>query len=230
MKNSDKTPRFPLFAAIDGDKVEALTAPLPRKQFRKGDIIIKQGGKDLKGYLLIEGKVGIYAESDGIKTTLLTQPAPFLFGEIELLQEKPNLASVVAMEPCTVLILTRPVLLQWLHSNHQLSINFAQMVTRVLYNTAVSWRLRIFGQVEHLVANTLCSYAQMYGEEHRYGVLVQKEINKSELAEIVGVARKSIIRALDQLQKEGLIQLDKKQLIIPDLGALRAKANAPFPI
>ena len=80
-----------------------------------------------------------------------------------------------------------------------------------------------------MVAGTHCSFAQLYREEHRYGILIRKEINKSEIAEILGVARRSVIRAFETLEEEKLVQLEKKQLVIPDIVALRRKANAPFP-
>jgi CRP-like cAMP-binding protein len=79
--------------------------------------------------------------------------------------------------------------------------------------------------VENLLANTIGSFAQMYGEEHRYGTLIRREIRKTELAEILGVARKSVIRAYRKLIDDKLIQQQGGYLVIPDLEALKAKAR-----
>ncbi len=222
--------KLPLFASLTYEQIDRLTEEMPRQSFKKDELLIRQGEKDLQAYVLIEGKVGVYAEShEGIKSTLVFHEAPVVLGEIEIWQERPYLGSVVAIEPCTTLVMNKKRYIKLLHSNHQVCINMVQLLSNQLYQDATAVRMRLFGRVEHLVAGTLCSFAQLYGEEHRYGVLIRKEINKSEIAEILGVARRSVIRAFETLEEEKLIQLEKKQLVIPDLPALRRKANAPFP-
>ena len=226
----DSLKQLPLFASLNFDTIERLTEDLPRQNFKKDELIIRQGEKNLQAYLLVEGKVGVYAEShEGVKSTLVFHEAPCVLGEIEIWQERPYLGSVIAIEPCTTLVLNKNRYLKLLHSNHQVCVNMVQLLSNQLYRDATQTRMRLFGRVEHLVAGTLCSFAQLYGEEHRYGILIRKEINKSEIAEILGVARRSVIRAFETLEEEKLVQLEKKQLVIPDIVALRRKANAPFP-
>ncbi len=221
--------KLPLFTSIAADQIEHLTRHLPRKNFKEGDILVQQGSKDLRGFLLLDGKVGVYAEAKSrVRTTIIFHQAPYLFGFLELWRERSYLASIVAIEPCSTIVVSKKDYLKLLHSNHQVCINMVQLLSNLLYKTAKDYRLKMFGQVDNLVANTLCSFAQLYGEEHRYGVLVRKEVNKSEMAEILGVARRSVIRAMESLEKEGLIQVQKKQLVIPDLKALRKKAQAPI--
>lgn len=228
--NQDRLKQLPLFASLPLETVERLIQDLPRVSFKKGELLFRQGERGMKVLLLLEGKVGVSAEShEGIKATLIFHEAPYIFGEIEVWQEKPYLGSVVAIEPCTAITLTKAQYLKMLHSNHQVSINMVQFLSNLIYQDATNVRRRMFGRVEHLVAGTLCSFAELYGEERRYGVLLRKEINKSEIAEILGVARRSVIRAFETLEEEKLIQLEKKQLVIPDLSALRQKATAPFP-
>src|SRR5687767_10958979 len=93
--------RLPLFNSLSADTVDHLTKHLPRKSFKEGDIIISQGAKDLKGYFLLDGKVGVYAESkERVKTTIIFHQAPYLFGFIELWRERPYIGSIIAIEPC----------------------------------------------------------------------------------------------------------------------------------
>ncbi len=226
----DKLHRFPLFAGIPRVLVEKMVDSFTKKAYRRGDRIHKQGDKDLRVTLLVEGKAGVYAESsDGTKTALIFHEAPAIFGHVEIFQEKPTLGSVIAIEPCVGLVMARPEFLKMLHGNHQVAINLCQVFSSLLYRVAKDRRVRMFGRVEHLVANTLCSFAQLYGEEHRYGVLVRKEVNKSEIAQILGVNRRSVIRALTQLEEEKLIRIEDKQLIVPDIGALQKKAHETLP-
>ena len=228
--STERLHQLPLFASIKHEVVDQMTRDLPRKLFKKGDLIIQQGNRDLKAYILVEGKLGVYAESkDGIRTAVMFHRAPFVVGVLEIWRERPALGSIVAIEPCSVIVLTKKDFLRLVQSSHQFCINLLQIISNLSYKMAKERRIRLFGRVEHLVANTLCSFAQLYGEEHHYGVLVRKEVNKSEIADILGVARRSVIRAIEQLEEEELIQLSgspgRRELVIPDLEALRAKAQ-----
>lgn len=225
----EKLNRFPLFAGLPRETVERLTARCVRKSFRRGERLHRQSEKDQRVTLLIDGKVGVYAEMpDATKTALIFHEAPAIFGHVEIFLEKPILGSVIAIEPCVGLIMPRTDFLKMLHGNHQIAINLCHVFSSLLYRVAKDRRVRMFGRVEHLVANTLCSFVQLYGEEHRYGVLVRKEINKSEIAQILGVNRRSVIRALALLEEEKLIRIEERQLIVPDVAALQKKAHAPL--
>lgn len=220
---------LPIFTSLSPDTIDHLTRGLPRKTFKKGETLLRQGARDLKGYLLLDGKVGVFSESkDGMRTAIIFHEAPFVLGVIELARERAYLGTVEAIEPCSTIVITRKDYLRMLQSSHQVAVNMVQLLSNLLYKTGTDRRIRQFGRVEHLVANTLCSFAQLYGEEHRYGILVRKDVNKSEIAEILGVARRSVIRAMEELEGEGLVQVQGKTLVIPDLEALRKKALQPI--
>ena len=223
--------RSPLFASLSQDEVEALIKNVPREKYKKGQTIVKQGAKGTKAYVLEEGRVGVYTQSPtGAKTIVMANKAPYLFGEIEVMQNKSYLGSVVALDPSAALVFSKNEFLKLLHANHQVAINFGMICLETLYQTSHDWRLRLFGEVEHRVAKVLVYYAKVYGEEQHYGILIRRDINKSHIAELLGVARKSVIRAIKQLEAEKLIQIDDEQVVIPDLSALKAKASAPFPL
>lgn len=216
---------LPIFAGLSADQIDAVTKSLPRKVFRKHETIIEQGEKGRSAYLLLEGKVEVYCESkEGQRVTVIYHEAPFIFGELEIWDGRKCLASVRAIERSETLVLDRSAFLKLVHSHHQVAVNLAKLVSDLLYKTGEDRRVKFFGRVEHLLANTLCSFAKMYGIEHRYGVLIQQDVTNTELAEILGVARKSVIEGVAKLQKENLIQKDGNKFIIPDLAALRRKA------
>jgi CRP-like cAMP-binding protein len=112
-----------------------------------------------------------------------------------------------------------------LNSSHQFAINLVKILSKLLLQDGVSRRVESFGAVNNLVANTLCSLAQIYGEERDAGVLVRKEISQSELAKMVGTSRKSIIHALTHLTENSLIEKEDKYFFIPNLIALQSFAS-----
>ena len=228
--SQEKRGKHSLFAGVPPETVDRLLEGAPRKHFKKGETLLKQGKRELQAHLLTEGRVGVFAEAPtGIKSAMVFHEAPFLVGGIELWMEKPNLGSVVAMEPCSSIVFSKKAFQELLQKNHQICINLVQLLSNLTYQIAQERRTRIFGNVEHLVASTLLSFAQFYGEEHRYGILIRKDVTKSEIAEILGVNRRSVIRAVESLHEEKLIDWQDRQCVVPDLSKLREKALAPFP-
>lgn len=218
---------FQLFSGIRHETIDQLTNEYPRKTFKKDEYLTKQGTKNFAVHLLLEGRVRVESESkDGKRTTIIFHEAPYIIGHIEVWKDSPMLANVVAIEKCHVITMAKKDYLKLLQTNHQVAINMVKVLSNLIYQTGRDQHVRLFGQVDHLIANTLCSFAQLYGEEKDYGILVRKPISKSELAEILGVARRSVIRGLKDLEKDGLIQMDGKDLVIPNLADLQRRAHA----
>lgn len=182
--------------------------------------------KEVHAYLLTQGKVEVfYTSRSGEKITVIYHEAPFIFGEVELWENYPYLASVATLEPCETIVIPKRDYLRILHSNHQVCVNMVRLLSNLLWQTGEDRRVRFFGRVEHLLSNLICYYAGMYGEGNGSGVLVRKDINKSQLAEALGIARQSVIRAFKNLEEEGLVQIDGTQLFIPDIFLLKNKAR-----
>lgn len=215
----------PLLRGIDFQTIKRLVENLPQRNFKKGDMIIKQGERCLEAYLLLSGKVEVfYTTEEDERVTIIFHKAPFMFGEIEIFEERPYLASVSAIEPCETMAVSKKNYLEMLHTSHQLAINAVQLLSNLLVQTARDRRVKIFGTVENLLANLLCTYASLFGEAHGKGVAVKRRINKSELSKVLGVARQSAIRAFDALVHEKAIELRGKELFIPDIKALQRRS------
>lgn len=218
---------FGLFSGVRHEIVDELTLSFPHKTYRRGEALACQGSRENKVILLLEGRVQVVGEAKaGKRTTIIFHEAPYIFGHIEVWKDLPNLGSVIAMEKCEAVIISKKEYFKLLQTNHQVAINMVKILSNLLYRVGQDEQLRLFGQVDHLVANTLCSYAHLYGEEHGYGVVIRHPVPKSELAEIVGVARKSIIEALKLLVKDGVIEINGQEIVIPNVKALQTRAHA----
>lgn len=227
--------QFPLFAGVAPNVVEALVKDLKVRAFRAGEVLMRQGETASRGYFLLEGKVEVLAETSAAgearqKRTIIYHAAPHVVGFIELIQKRTLLGTVVALERVQALEVDRAAYLAILQRNHQLCINAVKMLSDLLWQTAEDRRVRLFGSVDHLVANSICYLARLYGEARSNGMLVTKELNKSALAESLGVARRSVIRAIENLEAEGLVEVSGKQVWIPNVKALQARARDPFDV
>lgn len=78
---------------------------LPRKTFRAGEVVFREGEKGDAAYMIVSGRCRAYRDVDGVEETLAVMEPGDAFGEMALILYEPRAASVAAVEDCTVLVL-----------------------------------------------------------------------------------------------------------------------------
>lgn len=82
------------------------------KVFPAGTLILREGERGGAAYFIKSGKVEIYRTADGQKVSIHQYGAGRVLGEMEIIDDQPCLASVVALEPTTCLVITRDAFAQ----------------------------------------------------------------------------------------------------------------------
>src|SRR5579859_3113417 len=104
--------RTPLFADLEPEELLALGADARRRGYRKGDYLCRQGDPGEALFVLMDGRVKVFVTSEeGDEMILATLRPPDVFGELALIDGGPRSASIQALEPSSVLTLTRATLL-----------------------------------------------------------------------------------------------------------------------
>ena len=78
---------------------------LPRKAFRPGSVIMREGDPGDAAYMIVNGRCRAFRTVDGQQETLAIMEPGDVFGEMALLLDEPRAASVEAMDTVTVLVL-----------------------------------------------------------------------------------------------------------------------------
>lgn len=198
-----------------------MSSKFPVRRYKKGEFIVKQSKKFSGVCLLKEGEVEVVYETRlGHERIIATQSAPMLIGHLEAWSEQRSLASVRARKPSAAALITRPDFFKLLQSSHQLCINLIRITSLMYCEAGHDRRLDIFGQIENLLANMICTLA-VTGDKD-----INVELpNKTHLAKVLGVSRKSIIRAMKNLEAEGLIKsVNSSKIWVSDLKKLRERS------
>jgi CRP-like cAMP-binding protein len=75
------------------------------------------------------------------------------------------------------------------------------------------------------VAHRLVEMAERYGEPDGDGIRIGLTISQRELAGWVGSSREAVNKALQQLERQGFIALERRQITVLDLDAIRNRAS-----
>jgi CRP/FNR family cyclic AMP-dependent transcriptional regulator len=96
---------FPVFKGLNPTQTRNFTSACTTQDYSAGTPIITKGGLGDTLYFLLEGQLKvIIPQGEGDQLLAEFQP-PAIFGEMELLTERPRVASVVAVTDVTVAVI-----------------------------------------------------------------------------------------------------------------------------
>jgi thioredoxin reductase (NADPH) len=101
MITADLLHRVPLLASLPATELETLAGHGADIRLRMGDWLIREG-EVASFFVLLEGRVEVLKEFDGVVRVLTTYNTGDYFGEVPLLLGSPAVASVRALEPARV--------------------------------------------------------------------------------------------------------------------------------
>lgn len=188
------------------------------KKYHKGDVIFRQDESVENFYVLLKGQVTIAKHLiSGKKNTLYIVRENQIFGEEQTFQygawalsdvELIEMPKTFFYSFCSNACKHHKQLIQ--NILEMLSMKEWLVVKKINIVSAVSLKERIS--------------IWMLEEADDQGV-VQVEMNREELADYLGVARPSLSRTLMQMQSEGTIEVEKKQIRILDIKKIRTLCN-----
>jgi CRP/FNR family transcriptional regulator, cyclic AMP receptor protein len=212
-----------LFGAADEAAIEMLVRVLRVRRFRKGETIFHQGDPGDALFVVDTGSVKVVLPSDeGAEPAIVAILGPGeFFGELAILDGAPHSATIVAVEPTETLVLHRDAFLSLIDSD-------AGLRRALLASLAAEIR-RLTGHVEDLhfldlpgrLASRILRLAESSGTKAPDGtVRIAWPYTQSELAGMIGGSRQSVNRLLADLADQGLVHLDREQLVILDADRL----------
>ena len=171
------------------------------RQYKPADFIAMQGEAYRSLFILCNGSVRTQMVSaEGKQLTIETLKAPQL-----LAPENRVPVNIEAKEKCEILVINKNIFLEFLHQHPAVMRNFLQLVSdRTLF---LSKKLNAFA-LQSLKSRIL-NYLRMHGTI----------LNQQEVAQILGVARPSLARALSELASEGCIRMEEKEMRINAVSA-----------
>ena len=161
-------------------------------------------------YVLVSGRVKIYASAGSrSKTFALLEPGDF-FGEMALLGEPTRSASARAILDTELLVLQRKDFHRFLKADSVLTLTVLQTLCSRLRRADKEIEMLSFQNVIGRTAITLTELETKYGKPASGGgVLIDADITQQELADLVGTAREMVTRVLTRFRKMAAIRFDK---------------------
>ena len=204
---------IPLFSVLGTEELDAIERLAVTRKYPKNSVIINEGDHTDSLYVILSGKVKIFLTDNQQKDVIVAiQHTGDYFGELALLDEAPRSASVMTMEPCTLLMITRNAFERHLASEPKIAISLLRGLAERLRATTENVKSLALMDVYGRIARTLLQLAK---EEEGHQV-IDERLTHQDLANMVGASREMVSRIMKDLARGDYIKIEGKRIVIKE--------------
>jgi CRP/FNR family cyclic AMP-dependent transcriptional regulator len=203
----------PLFAGLPNEQLRALASVVAHRSVPRASTIMAAGDPIDSLYIVITGRLKVMmGEADGKEVILsIIGPGEF-FGEMGLIDDSPRSASVVSMEPCELLSVTKRDFKKCIAENVEMSMTVMRGLVRRLREAdrkiGSLAMLDVYGRVARLL---LDMSETVNGQQ-----VVTRRLPKQDIAKMVGASREMVHRVMKDLQASGYIEERGSTIVLHD--------------
>ena len=188
-------------------------------EFGKGESIYKEGNRSNYIYLILKGIVKCHKMDESGKEliTKLYKPDDFL-GFTSFIENIPYQESATAMEEVELTGIPKNELKDVLGRSNNVSLELMNLLTDNLIEAKEQLLQMAYSSVRKKTAQTILQFASILNKNKDENI----KISRYDLASVAGIATESLIRTLSGFKKDGLIEIEGRNIRILDLDGLRA--------
>lgn len=213
------------FQSLSPSMLEMLSETATIKEYPR-NITLYQQQEPLTGlYVVVSGYVKLYRQSrDRVQILAILRDEDF-FGTESLSNDILSSSSATTMTSSTLIHIPSQAMYKLLEANPQFRSMLLHKVTDRLRQFAQLVHNLAFRDVTARLAMLLVTRAETDGIMTVDGIRIPRLMTQSELATMVGTGREVVQRTFKKFEREGLIQVSRKEIQIIDLDNLRLIAE-----
>jgi len=187
--------------------------------YKKGDEIYKDGENSNKIYLILKGVVKSHKMDESGKEliTALYKADDFL-GFTSFMDNIPYQESATAVEVSELAGLYKNELKNILGKSQNVSLELMNLLTDNLSVVKEQLLQMAYSSVRRKTAQTILQFVEVLSKKPEESI----KISRNDLASVAGIATESLIRTLSGFKKEGLIDIEGRNIRILDLRKLQS--------
>jgi len=203
----------PLFSSVPEEQLRLLATVLTRRSATRGSIIMAAGDPTDSLYIILSGRLKVMmSDADGKEVILSILGPGEIFGEMGLIDDNPRSASVVAIEPCELLAITRRDFRKCMAENAEMAMAVMRGLVRRLREADRKIGSLALLDVYGRVARLLLDMSETVDGQK----MVTKRLPKQDIAKMIGASREMVSRVMKDLQTGGFIEMRGSTILLRD--------------
>lgn len=201
----------PCFKILTTEETELVRASKTQVLFRKGDNLTKQGTFASYVLFVMKGLAKQYIEGDTAKSFNLRIIKPGEFVGLSSVFEKNTFNySSVALTDCQVFLVEKDAIVQIIRQNGTFGLGIIRRYCEQNANLFATLRTVMYKQMNGRIAETLLYIDSLKTENPDIFQL----LSRKDLADFAGISTESTVKLLKTFEKDGLIELNDKDVRI----------------
>jgi len=201
----------PLFSSLPEEQLRMLSTMVVRKSVPRSTTVISGGDMTDSLYIVLTGRLKVMmSDSDGKEVILSFLGAGEFFGEMGLIDDAPRSATVVAIEPCELLYISKRDFKKCLAENFDITMAVMRGLVRRLREADRKINSLALLDVYGRVARLLIDMSETVGGEK----IVTKRLPKQDIAKMIGASREMVSRVMKDLQMGGYIEMRGSNIVL----------------
>ncbi len=207
----------PCFQMLSADEIVLVKASKTQVLFRKGDHLTKQGAFASYILFLINGLAIQYLEDDGPKNYNLRiiRPGEFIGLSAVFTKNSFNYSSV-ALTDCQVYLIENETISQVVKQNGMFGFHIIKRYCEQNADLFKTVRNLMYKQMNGRMADTLLYIENLKSENAEIFQL----LSRKDIADFAGISTESAVKLLKSFEKDGLIKLNEKDIMLINHKAL----------
>lgn len=186
--------------------------------YPKDDEIYSEGQHSNYIYLITKGAVKCYKfDEQGKQLTTALHKEDDLFGYTSFTQNLPYQESATAIKNCELVGIPTSELKNVLNSNHKVTLELIQLLTDDLKGIKNQLLQMAYSSVSKKTAVTILKFAEKLNRKPEDPI----RISRNDLASVAGIATETLIRTMSSFKKQGLIEIEGRNIKILNLEKLQ---------
>jgi CRP/FNR family cyclic AMP-dependent transcriptional regulator len=208
----------PLFASFGDEQLRTLVGVVTRRSAGRGSVIMAAGDPIDSLYIVISGRLKVMMSDAEGKEVILSLIGPGeYFGEMGLIDDSPRSASVVTIEPCELLAVSKRDFKKCLAESAEMAAAVMRGLVQRLREADRKIGSLALLDVYGRVARLLLDMSEMQNGQR----VVAKRLPKQDIAKMIGASREMVSRVMKDLQMGGYIETRGSTIVLRDSIMLR---------
>ncbi|MEN9002453.1 MAG: Crp/Fnr family transcriptional regulator [Flavobacteriales bacterium] len=209
-----------MFSELSREQIASLRLQEIDNVYKKGEALFSEGGYPKALYVVYKGIVKIHKYGvNGKEQITRLASAGDLIGYRALLNDESYMASATAVEETKLFKIPTDAFLNLLKDNSDFSMKVIQMLANDLRQSEKQVVDMAQKSVREKIAEALLLLSSKFGVNENTNAL-NSILTRKEIGDIAGVTTESAIRTISDFNKEQIIEIEGKRILIKDVTLL----------
>jgi CRP-like cAMP-binding protein len=197
------------------------------RRFSRGEMIFTPGDPDEHLYFVLSGKVRVYRTYGDFKeATVALLKDNGIFGKLDLAESGSQDEFAEAATESYVSVVRKPAISWLIKRQPELALSLFSAFSERLRQSDEMIVMLLHREVSSRLAAMLLSLGERHGRREHAEVTIDLRLTHMELANMIASTREAVSKAMTELQRERVIEVRNRRIVILDSRALAERADS----